>query len=104
MQFAVQTVAAGAISVESSPIIWPMRPPLATLHWETPPQWFTAPGWNAFGMLFGQPLEIRVAVEELERKLMLRVLGAADDNKAEAARLLGISERTLWYKLKRYGL
>ena len=31
-------------------------------------------------------------------------LDAANDNKSEAARLLGISERTLWYKLKRYGL
>jgi two-component system response regulator AtoC len=44
------------------------------------------------------------AVEALERRLILRALGAADDNKAQAARLLGVSERTLWYKLKRYGL
>ena len=44
------------------------------------------------------------AVEELERKIILRALSAADDNKAQAARLLGVSERTLWYKLKRYGL
>ncbi|TMA82803.1 MAG: sigma-54-dependent Fis family transcriptional regulator, partial [Deltaproteobacteria bacterium] len=49
-------------------------------------------------------LALQPAVEELERKLILRALGAADDSKAEAARLLGISERTLWYKLKRYGL
>ena len=49
-------------------------------------------------------LQLDAAVEELERKLILRSLGAANDNKAEAARLLGISERTLWYKLKRYGL
>ena len=44
------------------------------------------------------------AVEELERKIILRALSAADDNKVQAARLLGVSERTLWYKLKRYGL
>jgi two-component system response regulator AtoC len=44
------------------------------------------------------------AVEALERKIILRALSAADDNKAQAARLLGVSERTLWYKLKRYGL
>jgi two-component system response regulator AtoC len=49
-------------------------------------------------------LALQPAVEALERKLILRALGAADDNKAQAARLLGISERTLWYKLKRYGL
>jgi len=44
------------------------------------------------------------AVEEVERKLILRALGASGDNKAQAARLLGVSERTLWYKLKRYDL
>jgi two-component system response regulator AtoC len=49
-------------------------------------------------------LQLDAAVEEVERKLILRALGAAADNKADAARLLGISERTLWYKLKRYGL
>jgi two-component system response regulator AtoC len=49
-------------------------------------------------------LALQPAVDELERKLILRALGAADDNKAQAARLLGISERTLWYKVKRYGL
>jgi two-component system response regulator AtoC len=49
-------------------------------------------------------LALQPAVEELERKLILRALSAADDNKPEAARLLGVSERTLWYKLKRYGL
>ncbi len=49
-------------------------------------------------------LQLEPAVEELERKLILRALGVASDNKAEAARLLGVSERTLWYKLKRYAL
>jgi two-component system, NtrC family, response regulator AtoC len=49
-------------------------------------------------------LRLEPALEEVERKLILRALGAANDNKAQAARILGISERTLWYKLKRYGL
>jgi two-component system response regulator AtoC len=44
------------------------------------------------------------AVEEFERKIILRALSAANDNKLQAARFLGVSERTLWYKLKRYGL
>jgi len=52
----------------------------------------------------GDDLCLEPAVEEVERKLILRALGAANDNKAQAARLLGVSERTLWYKLKRYGL
>jgi two-component system response regulator AtoC len=49
-------------------------------------------------------LQLEPAVEELERKMILRALGVANDNKAEAARLLGVSERTLWSKLKRYTL
>jgi hypothetical protein len=53
---AVQILAAGAISVASSPITWPIRPPLATLHCETPPQWFTDPGWNGLGTSFAQPV------------------------------------------------
>lgn len=49
-------------------------------------------------------LQLESAVEEVERKSILRALVVANDNKAEAARLLGVSERTLWYKLKRYAL
>ncbi|HXJ34367.1 MAG TPA: sigma-54 dependent transcriptional regulator [Candidatus Eisenbacteria bacterium] len=47
---------------------------------------------------------LEAAVEQFERKHILRALAAAGDNKSQAARLLGVSERTLWYKLKRYGL
>jgi two-component system response regulator AtoC len=49
-------------------------------------------------------LHLEPAVTQLERKLILRALGMADDNKAQAARLLAISERTLWYKLKKYNI
>jgi transcriptional regulator with PAS, ATPase and Fis domain len=38
------------------------------------------------------------------RRAILRALDAADDNKTEAASLLGIGERTLWTKLKKHGL
>jgi two-component system response regulator AtoC len=51
-----------------------------------------------------EPLLLEPAIEALERKLILRALAAGNDNKVRAARLLGVSERTLWYKLKRYGL
>ena len=44
------------------------------------------------------------AVERFERRLILRALNESNDNKAEAARRLGISERNLWYKLKKHGL
>jgi two-component system response regulator AtoC len=44
------------------------------------------------------------ALDALERVLILRALQQAGDNKPETAKLLGVSERTLWYKLKKHGL
>jgi two-component system response regulator AtoC len=41
------------------------------------------------------------AVEALEARLIERALAATEDNKPRAAALLDISERTLWYKLKK---
>ncbi len=49
-------------------------------------------------------LDLDAALNEVERKTILRALAAASDNKVEAARLLGIGERTLWTKLRKYGL
>jgi two-component system response regulator AtoC len=42
-------------------------------------------------------------VEALEKRLIKTALEHSGDNKSAAARLLGVSERTLWYKLKKYG-
>jgi len=42
------------------------------------------------------------AVEGLEARLIDEALAQAEGNKAKAAALLDISERTLWYKLKKY--
>jgi two-component system response regulator HydG len=50
------------------------------------------------------PIELEAAVAETERKTILRALAATDDNKSEAAALLGIGERTLFTKLKKYGI
>jgi two-component system response regulator AtoC len=52
----------------------------------------------------GGSLDLATAVTEVERSTILRALAATDDNKAEAASLLGIGERTLWTKLKKHGL
>ncbi len=49
-------------------------------------------------------LDLDAALNEVERKTILRALAVANDNKVEAARLLGIGERTLWTKLRKYGL
>ncbi|MBU6246216.1 MAG: sigma-54 dependent transcriptional regulator [Xanthomonadaceae bacterium] len=49
-------------------------------------------------------LSLRAHVEALETRLIGAALERSGNNKAAAARLLEISERALWYKLKRYGL
>ena len=51
-----------------------------------------------------QPLPLIPAVENLEKMLIAQALEQAAGNKAKAARLLDISERTLWYKVKKYRL
>jgi two-component system response regulator AtoC len=52
----------------------------------------------------GSDVPLSDAVERFERRQILRTLDETKDNKAEAARRLGISERNLWYKLKKHGL
>ncbi len=49
-----------------------------------------------------KPPALTQAVEALEARLIDEALAQADGNKAKAAALLDISERTLWYKLKKY--
>ncbi|MFH1080494.1 MAG: sigma-54 dependent transcriptional regulator [Pseudomonadota bacterium] len=47
---------------------------------------------------------LRGSVEELERKLIIEAMEKTGDHQTKAAELLGISERMLRYKLKKYGL
>ena len=49
-------------------------------------------------------LRLQPRVDALERQLIEHALTDSGDNKAKAARALEISERTLWYKLKKLGL
>ncbi|MBU1191840.1 MAG: sigma-54 dependent transcriptional regulator [Gammaproteobacteria bacterium] len=51
-----------------------------------------------------ESMDMHTQVEALEKKLIQQALQHSNDNKAAAARLLQISERTLWYKIKRYEL
>jgi transcriptional regulator with PAS, ATPase and Fis domain len=52
----------------------------------------------------GASHDLESALNETERKAILRALAASRDDKAAAAALLGIGERTLWTKLKKHGL
>jgi two-component system response regulator HydG len=45
-----------------------------------------------------------VTVHELERRYILRVLAAYGGNKRQAAMTLGLDRKTLWRKLKQYGV
>ncbi|MBM4315837.1 MAG: sigma-54-dependent Fis family transcriptional regulator, partial [Deltaproteobacteria bacterium] len=53
----------------------------------------------------GQPEGLlRGSIEELEKKLIVDAMEKAGEHQTRAAELLGISERMLRYKLKKYGL
>lgn len=49
-------------------------------------------------------IDMESSIAELEVKLISQALQDVGGNKAKAARLLKISERTLWYKLKKYNI
>ncbi len=48
--------------------------------------------------------DLQSQIDTKERETIQKALQAAHGVKTEAARLLGVSERNLWYKLKKYGL
>ena len=69
------------------------------------PREIAAPATQAATLLpIVSPLELALppAVEQLEQKLITQALQHVGGNKAKAARLLDISERALWYKVKKY--
>jgi two-component system NtrC family response regulator len=47
---------------------------------------------------------LRGSIEDLEKRLIVEAMEKAGDHQSRAADLLGISERMLRYKLKKYGL
>ena len=47
---------------------------------------------------------VGVSLKEVERELIRNTLASVDGNRQEAARILEIGERTLYRKIKRYGL
>jgi DNA-binding NtrC family response regulator len=47
---------------------------------------------------------LKTAVEDLERNMIRKAIEETDNHQTRAADILGISERMLRYKLKKYGL
>jgi DNA-binding NtrC family response regulator len=52
----------------------------------------------------GEPKPLSVAMKEYEREYLMRTLTRTKGRRSEAAALLGISRKTLWEKLKSYGV
>jgi DNA-binding NtrC family response regulator len=54
----------------------------------------------------GQTSTLRLdeALDRIEKQTITRALAESGDVKTRAARILGVSERTLWYKLRKHGL
>ncbi|MEO8450671.1 MAG: sigma 54-interacting transcriptional regulator [Gemmatimonadota bacterium] len=52
----------------------------------------------------GSEFALKPQVEAFEREIILRALSASSGTRREAAKLLKVSLRTLFYKLRRYGL
>ena len=48
--------------------------------------------------------DLENSVADLEIRIINKALRQAEGNKAKAARNMKISERTLWYKLKKYNI
>ncbi|WP_374479952.1 sigma-54-dependent transcriptional regulator [Zoogloea sp.] len=66
---------------------------------DTPPVALSSTGSATSDVPEGPMNEV---VEALEKRMIEAALGRCDGNKTRAAAQLGISERTLWYKLKKY--
>jgi two-component system response regulator AtoC len=61
-------------------------------------------GNGAFALATGGSLELKTQVEAVERHAIQRALEASGGNRRQAASLLGISLRTLFYKMRRLPL
>jgi DNA-binding NtrC family response regulator len=74
-----------------------------------PPDFRPSPGLRPGSALTpdaspGSPGSLREVVEAAERQAIAAALGAAAGNRREAAKRLGVSLRTLFYKMDRYGI
>ena len=49
-------------------------------------------------------MSVNPSLEEMEKNYILRVLKEAGDNQSHASQLLGIDRKTLYLKLKKYGI
>jgi transcriptional regulator of acetoin/glycerol metabolism len=60
-------------------------------------------GATAVAPAAGDPVQLPMPADELERRNLLAALTATGGNKTQAARLLGIDRVTLYNRLRKYG-
>jgi DNA-binding NtrC family response regulator len=92
-----------ALIVARGPSIQPQHLPATFLGGSTVP---VAPVSVAAGLAIvpSAPPEFDLSIEAAERDQIRKALEAAGGKRMEAARLLGLSRRTLYRKLDKYGI
>ncbi|MEK9939588.1 MAG: helix-turn-helix domain-containing protein, partial [Methylotenera sp.] len=90
----LENVLERAAIISGNQTIMPAHLPADMVNHVTPPSSETVTGANAFAL--------SPAVEALERQLINDALAKTQGNKSKAAKLLEISERSLWYKISQY--
>ena len=55
-------------------------------------------------MVVEVPNELRVTLDEIRRRHVIKVLEACGGNRSEAAKILGVDRKTLYRRLRRWGV
>ncbi|WP_036301468.1 sigma-54-dependent transcriptional regulator [Methylotenera sp. L2L1] len=106
----LENVLERAAIISGNQIIQPEHLPAEMLSSATE---LTATNTDAHGLTSTEPasdaravnaLSLPNSVEALERQLIVKALAFTHGNKSKAAKVLEISERSLWYKLSQYGI
>jgi len=50
------------------------------------------------------PNDVRVTLDEIRRRHVVHVLDACGGNRSEAAKILGVDRKTLYRRLRRWGI
>lgn len=92
----LENVLERAAIISGNQTIMPQHLPTEMAHIKIPAE--KVPGMAAID----NKLALPNAIEAIERRLIAEALMATNGNKSRAAKLLEISERSLWYKLSQY--
>ena len=55
-------------------------------------------------MVVEVPNELRITLDEIRRRHVIKVLEACHGNRSEAAKILGVDRKTLYRRLRRWGV